>query len=125
MGGEVSAMRRWMIFVLVLLLAGAGLWFGCTRSASPPSAEGATSMAALGLVLLDSEEGVSVLAVKDKSPAEYAGIHPGDLLLQANGHPFSTILQLEALLPPAKQSALQLQLMRRQQDVMTVQLHLR
>lgn len=118
-------MRRWLIIVLVLLIAGAGLWLGCTPSAPLPSAEEATSMAALGLVLLDSDEGVSVLAVKDRSPAEHAGIHPGDLLLQANGHPFSTILQLEALLPPSKQSALQLQLRRRQQDVLTVQLHLR
>lgn len=114
-------MRRRAIILLGLLLAGAGLGLFLAHLVPAP-AETATSTAALGLVLLDSDEGVFVLAVKDKSTADQAGIHPGDLLLQADGQPFATILQLEALLPASKQ--FDLQLMRRPQEVLTVRLRL-
>ncbi len=116
-------MRRRLVVLLVLGLIAAGLWL-CHAHLAPATTEGVTRMADLGLVLLDSETGVSVLAVKDKSPADHAGIHPGDLLLQADGQPFDTILQLEAMLPSPRPPAMHLQLMRHQEEIMTVKLSL-
>lgn len=46
-----------------------------------------TGAAARGLLLLDDEQGVYVLAVTDGSPADTAGVQPGDYLLSADGIP--------------------------------------
>lgn len=116
--------RRLFPVVLILCLLAAGVLV-FRAGITAPSEEAVTRMAALGLVLLDSEEGVSVLAVRDQSPAERAGIQPGDVLLQANGMSFETILQLEEMLQGLNQQNMQLQLLRRQEELVTVKLSLK
>lgn len=45
----------------------------------------------LGLLLLDAEEGVYILAVSDGSAADAAGFLPGDRILAADGAPLSNV----------------------------------
>ena len=61
------------------------------------------SSAALGLMLLEKEpgRGLYVLAVTQESPADKAGIHPGDYLLLSGGSSLHTTAQLDALLDAA------------------------
>jgi len=78
-------MRKQAIaIVLGLWLLVAGAVFLHAGIPAPPD-KAVTRMAELGLVLLDGEEGVSVLAVRNRSTADRAGILPGDVLLQADG----------------------------------------
>ncbi len=114
--------RRLMILALVLCLLAGGAALHFAFHTDEP-AENATRMAALGLMLLDGEEGVSVLAVRDGSPADKAGILPGDVLLQADGASVADILQLEALLTQA-QRPMCLEVRRNQAEMMTLQLSL-
>lgn len=114
--------RRLTILVLALcLLAGGATLYHDFFVASP--VENATRMAALGLMLLDSDSGVSVLAVRDGSPADRAGIQPGDVLLQADGSAITDTLQLEDLLAQA-QRQMHLELRRNQEELLTLQLSL-
>lgn len=85
----------------VLVLAGGLLWQGLHQEAAPQT--GATSTA-LGLMLLEREAdaGLYVLAVTQESPADRAGIHPGDYLLQSEGVQLQTSAQLDALINAAQ-----------------------
>lgn len=56
------------------------------------------SGAALGLMLLNREQGIYVLAVTQDSPADRAGVLPGDYLLRADGEPLADSDQLDAML---------------------------
>lgn len=114
--------RRLIVLVLALcLLAGGATLYHEFLDTSP--VENATRMAALGLMLLDSDGSVSVLAVRDGSPADRAGIQPGDVLLQADGSAITDTLQLEDLLAQA-QRQMCLELCRNQDELLTIQLSL-
>ncbi|MGN0778725.1 MAG: PDZ domain-containing protein [Aristaeellaceae bacterium] len=104
-------MKRWhMIAAAVLVVAVvAGAWLYLSRPALP---SGITSAAELGLMLLDTEEGLSVLAVRENSAAEQAGIHPGDVLLTLNDAPLSTVDMLDDCLLAGREATLLLQLQR-------------
>lgn len=113
--------RRLIVVVLALcLLAGGIALFHFSQTDEP--AEAATRMAALGLMLLDGDEGVSVLAVRDGSPADRAGIEPGDVLLQANGSAVTDTLQLEELLAQADRK-MDIELRRNQEELVTLRLN--
>ena len=90
-------MRRWIGVAILLLAAAASLmvWMHSSETASPPII---TSSADLGLLLVDTEKGISVLAVQDKSLAEQAGICPGDVLMRINAIPLTTVEMLDGLL---------------------------
>ena len=100
---------RWLCVGLVVILAAALL---CCASLPADEEANASSMADYGLMLLDSDSGVSVLAVRDRSPADKAGIQPGDILTSANDTPFATIEQLDALLLEDADRTLRLKLQR-------------
>ena len=90
-------MKRWVMAAL-LLIAAAGIvvaWQVFPLFASQPAG---SSAAELGMLLLDTDEGISVLAVQSKSVAEQLGICPGDRLLEMNGTPLSTAEALDGLL---------------------------
>lgn len=112
--------RRLLILVLTLCLLAGGTVLFHHFSAEPTEAP--TRMAALGLMLLDGDDGVSVLAVRDGSPADRAGILPGDVVLQADGTDVGDILQLEELLAQA-QMQMRLELRRSQEELITLQLN--
>lgn len=93
-------MRRWLrwgALALAALLLAWGAYHVLNQDASPvyPAGEGS---AALGMVLLDDEDCVYVLAVSDQSPAHQAGLRPGDYILSADGTRVSSVDALDALL---------------------------
>lgn len=104
-------MRRWIGVAILLLAAAASLmvWMHSSETASPPII---TSSSDLGLLLVDTEKGISVLGVQDKSIAEQNGICPGDLLLNINGIPLNTAEALERLLLDCSENELVLKLQR-------------
>lgn len=76
-------MRRLMycaLAALVVLLIAAGVYVALQQEDSP-TVNG--SSAALGIMLTDGSEGLYVLAVTRNSPADKAGVQPGDYVLQA------------------------------------------
>ena len=88
--------RLVLIMAVALIAAGLSLAFlyaPARENAAPPS-----RMTELGLMLLEEEDGIYVLAVTDRSPACRAGIEPGDLLTEADGESLTEIAQLEAML---------------------------
>ena len=95
-------MGKRIMLTAAVLLAAAGVALACLvhfpaqQHASPPS-----SMGELGLMLLEEESGVYVLAVTDRSLACHAGIEPGDLLTEADGVALAEITQLEGMLQAA------------------------
>ena len=89
---------RWGAAVLVLaMLVIAGCLHGVRREV--PTAPSGSS-AGLGLMLLEKENdaGLYVLAVTQDSPADRAGVHPGDYLLRAGETELQKASQLDALL---------------------------
>ena len=95
----------WLAVELLLVALIVGVWFGLneTKSFTDVSAGGS---AALGLVLLDSENGVYVLAVSDKSPAHHAGLQPGDVILTAGEMPLEEPSTLDQLVNKAEKNLL-------------------
>ena len=90
-------MKRWLIAVILLVAVAVGgvVW----QRLSAPSAQSVTvGTAELGLLLLDTDDGVSVLGVQERSIAEQAGIRPGDVLLQFNETSLRTAETLDTLL---------------------------
>lgn len=92
---------RWAALAAALGLLALGLRFGLNRDA-PISPEG--SIASLGLMLLEKERGLYVLAVTQGSPAEKAGFCPGDMLIASQGESAAGIQWLEALLRTGEDS---------------------
>lgn len=88
---------RWGVAVLLAALVVAGCLYGA-RQASPIPHGG--SSAGLGLMLLEKETdaGLYVLAVTQDSPADRAGVHPGDYLLRAGDTDLQKASQLDELL---------------------------
>ena len=81
------------------------------------AALGIASAADLGLLLLDTNEGISVLGVQDKSIAEQVGIHPEDVLLHINGISLSTVEALDNLLINCSEDTLSFKLQRGKNEV--------
>ena len=91
-------MEKRLILIMAVALIAAGLslaflYAPARENAAPPS-----RMTELGLMLLEEEDGIYVLAVTDRSPACRAGIEPGDLLTGVDGKSLTEIAQLEAML---------------------------
>ena len=63
-----------------------------------PSTAHAQRTAELGLMLLDEDNGLFVLAITEYSPAWRAGFQAGDLLLFSGDTPLTSVLQLEAMI---------------------------
>lgn len=87
-------MLRYAALLFVLLLIAAGV-YQALRPDDGVHPEG--SGAALGLMLLEREQGLYVLAVTQDSPADKAGVLPGDYLLRADEEPLADSGQLDAL----------------------------
>ncbi len=89
--------RRWIIPAVLLILLAALLL--CRQGHNAPE-QGPVSLgsAAMGLMLLDETGGVYVLAVTEGSPADGAGIRPGDLIIQADGQAVLTAEALDELI---------------------------
>ena len=102
MGGEgMRDKLRWAMLaaaLLGLLLAGVLLH---EMPQDPPRA---VDSAALGLLLLDAEEGVYVLAVSERSLADQAGLLPGDCILCAGDEALGEAMGLNRLLEQGQES---------------------
>lgn len=109
-------MRKWLrysVLLLVVLLLAAGL-YGCLRKDDGYSME--SSSTGLGLMLLEKDESLYVLAVTKGSPAEKAGVLPGDYLIQADDIRLHHPDQLNEAIP-ANAGEMQLQLMRDGEEI--------
>ncbi|MBQ3157355.1 MAG: PDZ domain-containing protein [Clostridia bacterium] len=105
-----------ILVVLALLLAIAVCRDGTEQKDAPPGVSGA------GLVLLEETHGLYVLAVIQDSPADHAGIKPGDTLLRTTGEPLTQTARLETLIDAHRPLPLQL---RRDGGELWVQLNAR
>lgn len=92
---------RWAVLIAALGLLILGLFFAL-RQEEPIAA--ADSTAALGLMLLEKEDGIYVLAVTQGSPAEKAGVCPGDTLIAPESEEAADIAWLEALLAAGEET---------------------
>ena len=99
---DMRRRMRWILPVLTAVLLAFGLW--CARMCRPsvPLNDGGGS-ASLGLVLLNAEQGVYVLAVSAQSTAELAGLEPGDYILSAQGEALGDITALDAQLQSSQE----------------------
>lgn len=107
--GGRSALKKIVVAAaaaVIVLLAGLMLLF--PRPAEESAQSGA---AARGMMLLDEVQGVYVLAVTDRSPADLAGVEPGDILISAAGIPIDRAQRLDEMME-ASQETMQLQLCR-------------
>ncbi len=95
-------MRGKQGLLMIALMVSLALLAGCLKQ--PQTA--ATDSAALGLLLLDAEDGVYVLAVSDRSPAHQAGLQPGDCLVLADGVPLESASAFNDLLPRGQETIL-------------------
>lgn len=112
--------RKLWIIVIALALCALFLLAGRERPARLPDAWDG-EVAALGLLLQDQPDGLQVLAVWDGSPAQLAGLAPGDRLTAVNGQPFLTLAEMESLLaacPPSETLVLSAQ--RQEEDLLAI-----
>ena len=107
-------MRKWWMIAAVIV-AVAALAAACWLNRSEPCATQGTSTG-LGLMLLEKEAGLYVLAVTDGSPADRADIHPGDYLLRAGDASLKTTAQLDEVIESGVHT-LELRLHRGQQEL--------
>lgn len=99
---EVRTVRK-AIRAAVLLLALAVLTAGLVHVFRPEETQiTGGSSAALGMMLLEREKGLYVLAVTQDSPSDKAGFRPGDYLLLAEDVPLDSVAQLDALIDAAE-----------------------
>ena len=84
--------------LLAVLIVG-GVWTLVTQGSDDMSAEdegsNASSLQRVGLILLEEESGVTVLAVMEDSPAARCGLQPGDKICRVGGEPVTLISQVE------------------------------
>lgn len=86
---------QWSALLLAALLVIAVIWGAATRDDALPIGD---SSAGLGLMLLEKDKGLYVLAVTEGSPADRAGICPGDYIVRAGEAPLVTADQLDLLI---------------------------
>ena len=113
-------MKRW-ILLAVIVLAAAAVVIARHSPPAPSSQTGVASAADLGLLLLDTDEEISVLGVQDKSLAERADIRPGDVLLHINGISLSTVEALDSMLRSRSEDTLLIGL-QRGKDIFSVRI---
>ncbi len=77
-----------------------------------PAATAEPSAAALGLVVQDTDSGLYVLAVREGSAADLAGVRSGDYLLSVDDNAVTTADEMENLLLSQEEGALSFTLMR-------------
>ena len=94
-GLAVKQRMRWAVLILALLILGAVIVCGLHRNEMPPAGD---SWAALGLMLLEKESGLYVLAVTQNSPADRCGVQPWDYLVASAETPLVSLAALEAVL---------------------------
>lgn len=95
---ESRAFKRlagWMVLMVLCVILGA---------CAAPSKASPVDSAQLGLVLLDDENCVYVLAVSDQSTACYAGLEPGDYILSADGMAVTSGITLDEMLLGGEES---------------------
>ena len=92
----------WLAAAVLIALALLAAWSGQIPPRQPASADSVS----LGLLLLDAEEGVYILAVSDGSAADAAGFLPGDRILAADGMTLGSALALNERLLTAPESLL-------------------
>jgi len=92
-------MMRWTLLSLAAVLLALGVYHGMNRPSVSPQG---MSSAALGMVLLEAEDGVYVLAVSDQSPAHRAGLEPGDYIQQMDGQDIGDPAAMDAYLCTGK-----------------------
>ena len=90
-------MKRWIILIMIVLAVAAAAMAWIYLPIPSPQQD-VVSAADLGLLLLDGDDGISVLGVLDKSLAEQAGIDPGDVLTRINETSLTTVEMLDNLL---------------------------
>lgn len=116
----VGKLLKYAALLLAAVLLIVGAYYGFMRNEPLPQ-DG--SSAGFGLMLLERDAGLYVLAVAQDSPADRAEIHPGDYLLRAGEERLHTTAQLDALIDGAG-DVLRLVLLREEQEL-TVQLSTR
>ena len=90
-----------MLPVVVALIAVAAALPAFQPEAEEPAPARARCTAELGLMLLDEENGLFVLAITEYSPAWQAGFQAGDLLLSSGDTQLTSVLQLESMIASA------------------------
>jgi serine protease Do len=73
--------------------------------------EGGEEAQALGL---PSPQGLLILEIKPGTPAAQVDIQPGDVIIQANQKPVSTVEQLRSVIDGSKQNGMVMLLLKRQ-----------
>lgn len=102
---------RWAVLALAIALLVLGIHHGLHRE-DVPSAQGS---AGIGIMLLETERGLYVLAVSEGSPADKAGVMPGDYVICADDVTLTESAQLDGLIE--ERGALQLHLKRGAQEL--------
>lgn len=119
-------MKRWAVaagIALLCVMLAAGVFLSLSREHLPDDAP--PRLAELGLLLLDGDDGLFVLGVKDGSLASDVGIRPGDYLTSAQGTMLTSATQLEEMLAGQAETGSVPITLDRQQQTMTVNLTLR
>lgn len=91
----------WLAAAILIVLA-----LLAAVSAPIPRRPASADSVSLGLLLLDAEEGVYILAVSDGSAADAAGFLPGDRILAADGAPLGNVTAFNERLLTASEGLL-------------------
>lgn len=89
--------RRIFLYSILFLAALITIGVVSLRSQPDPSHDPLCADS-LGLILEESEAGLHILAVRNHSRANHAGMYPGDILTAVNGVPLSELSLLDELL---------------------------
>ena len=101
---------RWLIIAAAVVILAVAL-LGWIHFSAPPAHVNADTAADLGMMLLEGTDGVSVLAVRDGSIADKAGIRPGDMLLRGN-EIFRSVDEIDMLLQGRTEATFHLNVLR-------------
>jgi len=105
--------RRAIVLIVVVLLA-----VSCTLllREEPQTRPAGRNSVGYGLVLLNEDERVYVLAVSEQSPADLSGVEPGVYKSTVNGEPVGTMEALDELLIGSPKAP-ELTIVRRRQEL--------
>lgn len=105
--------RRAIVLIVVVLLAVSCILL---LREEPQSYPAGRNSAGYGLVLLNEDERVYVLAVSEQSTADLSGLEPGDYITRVNGEPVGTMEALDELLTGSPKAP-ELTIVRRRQEL--------
>lgn len=91
-------MRRWICWLIAAVIVLVSATVVALSMRDVTDRQPGLDSASLGMLLLDAEDGVYVLAVSDRSPADLAGLQPGDCILFAGNSPLADSAALNELL---------------------------